>query len=184
LIRYLILRVRSSSSYLFVLHFIDRVAVSGTPSRTPSAAVAAAVRSTSNTRVRPCFALCTFFLNAHRTHHILFTIRSDVSAKRYHCTLSPPTAYRANSPLPTFALRICGRPSCMLSLRPVRIPVRKGPLVRVGPEGEAPKDDRHWPDALPQGGFAALQERVPVSVVSSFLFTALCFLFSLFHAGT
>lgn len=47
-------------------------------------------------------------------------------------------------------------------VRAVRIPLSQDPVVRVGPEGQAPKDHWYRPHALPQGRITPLQERLPV----------------------
>ncbi len=44
----------------------------------------------------------------------------------------------------------------------MRLPQREAPVVRVGPEGQAPKDHWHWPHALPEDRIKAVQERIQV----------------------
>ncbi len=87
--------------------------VSVTLSRIRSAADAAIVRSTSNTRVR--FMTCA---SEARPSRVLFLYR----------------------------------------LRTMRISPRETTVLRVGTEGEAPKDDGYWQDAVPQTRLEAIQE--------------------------
>lgn len=43
-------------------------------------------------------------------------------------------------------------------MRTMRISQRETTFLRVGTEGEAPKDDGYWQDAVPQTRLEALQE--------------------------
>jgi hypothetical protein len=43
-------------------------------------------------------------------------------------------------------------------MRTVRISQRETTFLRVGTEGEAPKDDGYWQDAIPQTRLEAVQE--------------------------
>lgn len=45
----------------------------------------------------------------------------------------------------------------------MRLPSCQAEVIRVGAEGQAPKDYRHWTHALPQGRFKTFQERLQVS---------------------
>jgi hypothetical protein len=44
------------------------------------------------------------------------------------------------------------------SMRTVWISPRETTFLRVGAKGEAPKDDGHWQDAVPQTRLEAIQE--------------------------
>jgi hypothetical protein len=54
------------------------------------------------------------------------------------------------------------------SVRAVRVPRGKAALVRVGPEGEAPKDHGHGQDALSEARLEEIQEWVQVRAVFFF----------------
>merc|ERR1711939_1262840 len=52
-------------------------------------------------------------------------------------------------------------PQAAQVVRFVRLPRGEAPLVRVGPEGQAPPHHWHWPHAVPEGRLAPFQERPP-----------------------
>merc|ERR1711939_371776 len=52
-------------------------------------------------------------------------------------------------------------PQAAQVVRFVRLPRGEAPLVRVGPEGQAPPHHWHWPHAVPEGRLAPFQERLP-----------------------
>jgi hypothetical protein len=47
-------------------------------------------------------------------------------------------------------------------VRLVRLPRGQEADVQLGPEGQAPQDDGHWPYAAPQVGAPPVQERLPL----------------------
>jgi hypothetical protein len=109
------------------------LAVSVTPSRTPSAAAAATARSTSRRAVS--IDQSGWDLGVLEEMPIPL-LEAHVPTPHRHIPLTP-------------------------SLRPVRLPRRQAPLVRVGPEGQAQEDHRHRPCRPPQVGQPSLQERLP-----------------------
>merc|ERR1712000_782150 len=75
----------------------------------------------------------------------------------YHLVRSPP--HQEPHPLPS--LRPPLVPQAAQVVRFVRLPRGEAPLVRVGPEGQAPPHHWHWPHAVPEGRLAPFQERLP-----------------------
>merc|ERR1712225_171356 len=65
----------------------------------------------------------------------------------YHLVRSPP--HQEPHPLPS--LRPPLVPQAAQVVRFVRLPRGEAPLVRVGPEGQAPPHHWHWPHAVPEG---------------------------------
>ena len=61
----------------------------------------------------------------------------------------------------------------------MRLPQREAPVVRVGPEGQAPKDHWHWPHALPEDRLEAIQERLQVRPIMLIFMSSLILEFSL-----